>query len=183
MKHIYILFLVIIATTVTATEKWTVKPFERKAFIENKGQFNEVLPKQYQNFNYCIDNGMQVLFTNEGLTHVITKRNPKRKGFGVLFMSEAKREELEYEVDIHTQYITMKWLGANPNVTIENTGLQTTSYNYVMRPKESTPFTQMCKGYSKITYKNLYNGIDVEYIFTPKDGWQMIQLVHLRSMI
>ncbi|MEQ1734153.1 MAG: hypothetical protein ABL940_10790, partial [Bacteroidia bacterium] len=159
-------------TALAGGTNWTITPFERKAFIENKEQFKATLPAQYQNFEYCIDNGVQVLFTKEGLTHVITKRNPKKAGFGALFMSEEKREELAREIDVHTQYITMKWIGANTNVTIENSALQTTNYNYFIRPKVGAAYTENCKGYSKITYKNLYNGIDVEYIFTAKEGFK-----------
>ena len=55
------LIIITILNANAQTKGWANKPFERKAFIENKGQFNERLPKQYQNFDYCIDNGAQVL--------------------------------------------------------------------------------------------------------------------------
>ena len=175
MKYISILIfaLVTLHSTINAqTKGWSVKPFERKAFIENKGQFNEVLPEQYKNFNYCIDNGARVLFTPKGLTYVIKKINHKKLGALVFFMSEEKRERLEHEINVEYEYITMEWLNFNPNVSIETIGLQTTSYNYVMRNKGMNDYTEFCKGYSKIIYKNLYNGIDVEYFFTEKEGFK-----------
>ncbi|MBC7383055.1 MAG: PKD domain-containing protein [Bacteroidia bacterium] len=147
-------------------------PFERKAFIENKDQFKAELPELYQNFNYCIDNGAQILFTKEGLTHVVKKINHKKIGTLAIFMSEEKREELEHEVDVEFQYINMKWLNANPNVTIEVSDEQITTYNYFLRPKDKKNYTESCKGYNKLTYKNLYNGIDVEYFFTEKGGFK-----------
>lgn len=149
-----------------------VNPFKRKAFIENKEQFKADLPKQYQNFNYCIDNGSKVLFTKEGLTHIVKKINHKKLGALAIFMSEEKREQLEHETDVEFQYINMKWLNANPNATIEVSEEQITSYNYLLMPKDQKNYTEKCKGYNKLTYKNLYNGIDVEYFFNEKDGFK-----------
>ncbi len=151
---------------------WKINPFERKAFIENKGQLSQTLPIEYQNFSYSIDNGTQILFNKEGLTYVIKKYSTKKAGVFSLFSTEQKREELEHQVYVQTQYVSMKWVNANPDATIENTGLLSADYNYVMRPTGEKPVEKNCKGYSKIVYKNLYNGIDVEYFFTEKEGFK-----------
>lgn len=154
------------------SNKFKAMPFERKAFIENKNQFKAELPEVYQPFNYCIDNGAQILFTKEGLTHVVKKINHKKMGAMAIFMSEEKREELEHEVAVELQYINMKWLNANPNATIEVSDEQITTYNYFFTPKDQKNYTERCKGYSKLTYRNLYDGIDVEYFFTEKGGFK-----------
>ncbi|MBC7411201.1 MAG: hypothetical protein H7331_01940, partial [Bacteroidia bacterium] len=174
MKIILIIVLLSLVSVINsfANENWTVKPFERKAFIENKGQLNSHLTSQYKNFDYCIDNSSQILFNKQGLTYVIKKTNYKKLGLLAVFMTEAKREAIVQEIDTKVQFVTMTWLGANFNVTLEANNLQATSYNYGMCTEEGKPFTTMCKGYSKITYKNLYNGIDVEYFFNQKQGFK-----------
>ncbi len=178
IKTFFFIFIVIFVqnieaqTSVSKSNHFKVIPFQRKAFIENKGQFKAELSEPYQNFNYCIDNGSQILFTKEGLTHVVKKINHKKLGALAIFMSEDKREQLEHEVDVELQYINMKWLNANPNATIEVSNEQITTYNYFLTAKNQKNYTEKCKGYSKLTYKNLYNGIDVEYFFTEKDGFK-----------
>jgi gliding motility-associated-like protein len=177
MKNIFFLFVaLIINSTSYALPAFKAKPFERKAFIENKGQLNHKLAKQYQGFKYCIDNSSQVLFNNNGLTYVVKKHNAKKQGAFAFLMSEEKREALMEESkrnnQLEEQYINITWLNSNPNATIEVSELQTTNYAYVMRPNNDKPYTQDCKGYSKLTYKNLYNGIDVEYLFTEKQGFK-----------
>lgn len=159
-------------TSVSKNKQFQVNPFQRKAFIENKGQFKAELPDSYQNFEYCIDNGAQILFTKEGLTHVVKKINHKKMGALAIFMSEEKRELLEHEVDVEHQYINMKWLNANVNATLEVSDEQITTYNYFLLPQGRKNYTETCKGYQKLTYKNLYDGIDVEYFFTEKDGFK-----------
>ncbi|HXD91754.1 MAG TPA: PKD domain-containing protein, partial [Bacteroidia bacterium] len=160
------------STSLKATTVFSTKPFERKAFIENRKQFKDNLPAQYQDFQYCIDNNSQILFTKHGLTHVVKKYDHKKLGALSVFMSEEKRETREHEFDIKTQYISLEWLNANPNVEVEVGEVQAGSYNYVMRPQGEKPYTEMCKGYSKLTYKNLYDGIDVEYFFTEMGGFK-----------
>jgi gliding motility-associated-like protein len=170
--HVSFLFICFVSLTLRAGGSWTIKPFQRKAFIENNGQFKAGLPQQYRNFNYCIDNNARVLFTKQGLTHVVRKVNRKKLGFMAVFMSEEKREEMEHQTDLEVQYINMKWLNANPDVEMVISEAQVTSYNYLMRPTNEKAYVEMCKGYSKLTYKNLYSGIDVEYFFTEKDGFK-----------
>ena len=151
---------------------WKIKPFERKAFVEYKNQLENLLPKQHQKFDYCIDNKSQVLFNKEGLLFIIKKYNNKKLGLKALFVSEKKREELEKEIDVEFQYISVKWLNANSNCTVEMSEEQATSYNYLMRVPNGKNYTEFCKGYSKLRYKNIYNGIDIEYLFTEKEGFK-----------
>lgn len=175
IKKLYVIILLIgfiSIISVRANGGWTLKPFQRKAFIENKGQFKAGLPEQLRDFNYCIDNNARVLFTKQGLTYVVKKVNRKKLGLMAVFMSEEKREEIEHQANLETQYINVKWLNANPDVEMVVSEEQVTSYNYLMCPTGEKPFVEMCKGYSKLTYKNLYPGIDVEYFFTEKGGFK-----------
>ena len=149
---------------------FNIKPFERKAFIENKGQFNSQLPSDKQNFYYCVDKGYQIFFYNNTLTYRFQKITHRKEKLRDVLKSEERREELEHEMNREEQFIQVEWLNTNPNATIEVSEKSTTIYSYLLKDKNQTNYTQMCEGYSKLTYKNLYTGIDVEYIFHPTEG-------------
>ena len=96
---------------------FNIKPFERKAFIENKGQFNSQLPSDKQNFNYCIDKGYQVFFYNNTLTYRFQKITHRKEKLGDVLKSEERREELEHEMNKEEQFIQAEWLNTNPNAS------------------------------------------------------------------
>ena len=161
-----------------AKKSWTVKPFERKAFIENKGQFENILPDDKKTFNYSIDKGYQVLFYTNEIDYRFTKYIPSKETLIDKFKSEAKREAKEHEIKSQIQTVNVKWLNSNPNATIVVEDKQSTYYSYVINNNTEKPSTVMCAGYSKLIYKNLYNGIDVEYIFHPDNGIEYSLLIH-----
>ena len=151
---------------------WSKKPFERKAFIENKGQFAADLTPEQNNFSYSIDNGSKVFFYKNEVLFYFTRsllaeadRQEKEDP------EEERKREMELE-NTEKQFIRMKWLNANPNATIEVSDEQTVDYGYVISKNVPKNFTAHCKGYSKLKIKNLYVGIDAEYFFTEKDGFK-----------
>ncbi|MBC7411251.1 MAG: hypothetical protein H7331_02200, partial [Bacteroidia bacterium] len=183
MKNFNLLITFIFFTLNTnASEGWTRKPFERKVFIENKGQFNDRLPVQYQSFNYCIDNGAQVLFNNNSIVYHFSKNNMADFIEEEIHKSNRERaretpenEERERKKFAPThQYITLQWLNANPNATVEVSNKSATDYGYVIKKPntEKDYFTQHCAGYANLTIKNLYNGVDAEYFFNQNEGFK-----------
>ena len=145
-------------------------PFERKAFIENKGQFDKLLSKEKKDFSYCIDKDYQVFFYKNAFTYHFLKRKHRDKKFLDILKSERKREELELSIENQEQFINVEWLNSNPNATIEVFEKSPTLFSYFMRDNDQKPYTEQCSGYKKLIIKNLYVGIDVEYVFHPTDG-------------
>jgi hypothetical protein len=84
---------------------WTVKPFERKAFIENKGQFENYLPEDKKAFIYCIDKGYQLLFYKNELCYRFTKITPSKGTILNIFDSEEKKELREKTRINEVQYL------------------------------------------------------------------------------
>jgi len=162
----------------TTLKSWTIKPFERKAFIENKGQYGNILPSDKNGFKYAIDKGYQVFFYTNEICYRFTKPVKSKGTLINLFESEEKREERERTLKTETQLINVKWLNANPNATIVVEDKQSTYYSYVINNKNEKPYTLMCDGYSKLIYKNLYEGIDIEYIFHPENGIEYSLIIH-----
>ncbi len=170
----------------TTNTTWSVKPFQRKAFIENKGQFDNNLPADKKSFNYCIDNGYQLFFYPNEICYRFKKKIKSKGTILNFFESEQKREAREHSFKTETQYINVKWLNANPDAKIVVEDKQSTYYSYVVKNVPSScgigqgenNQTIICGGFSKLIYKDLYPNIDVEYVFHPDNGIEYNLLVH-----
>ncbi len=151
---------------------WSKKPFERKAFIENKGQFAADLSPAQNNFNYCIDNNSKAFFYKNEVLYYFTRSSLTKED---MEEKEDPAEEREREMKMQKkekQFVSMKWLNASPNAVIEAEDEQTVDYGYVMSENVPKNYTAHCRGYGKLKIKNLYNGIDAEYFFTEKEGFK-----------
>jgi gliding motility-associated-like protein len=131
--------------------------FGTRNFIENKGQYDKELNGNYK-IEAVLDNGAEkIFFTNKGLVYEFTKRSP---------MTEEQREELEKgkhpELKKPKIYrVNMTWLNANSNISIEKSEKQSHYFTYGEAKYNSY-------AYKKLTYKNVYPNIDIEYTI-PED--------------
>jgi SprB repeat len=146
------------------------------SFIENIGQYGKKM-KGFENMG-AIQYGyegmeMPILFTSKGFIHL------QRKSEKISHAEEERLEkqgvqenEIERKKNVTDRTITAEWVNANSNVEIiaEN---KTTDYH--------TYFSSAGKayGYKKITYLNMYPGIDVIYSFNSnsKPGFEYSLLV------
>src|ERR1035441_8271635 len=130
--------------------KWTVDPFEHAVFVENKGQFDTINSAGKVLFESHLG-AADAFFTAKGILyrHIETEKpdagDPDANG-------PPKRSYY---------YLTTLWDGANPNPTIVTGDKQSYYFTY---PK-GTHETYYANAFKKITYENLYPGIDVEYTF------------------
>lgn len=160
-------------TVASAKPSWSATPFQRKAFIENKGQLTSGLPADKTNYSYVIDNGTKVFFYKNEVVFCLTKapkidkdRMEEKKN------AEEEREREEKMAKKETQFISLKWLNANPDAIVEVSGQQQVDYGFIISDKNSKNYTAHCKGYDKLKIKNLYNGVDIEYFFNEKEGFK-----------
>ncbi len=129
--------------------------FGCRVFIKNNGQFNNEVPEG-DNIKYGYINGKEkVYFTPKGVTYFLQKEH---------HLTERQKEELEHGKKSgvkppETYYVNMIWENANQNVTIVESEKQSWYHSYGGKELKSECF-------KKITYKNVYNNIDVEYVFT-----------------
>jgi hypothetical protein len=131
--------------------------FGTRNFIENKGQFDKDLNGDYK-IEAVLDNGKEkIYFTNKGLVYELIKRFP---------ITEEQREAMEKgkhpklkEPKIY--HVNMNWLNANPNISIEKSEKQPHYFTYGEAKYNSY-------AYKKLTYKNVYPNIDIEYTI-PED--------------
>jgi gliding motility-associated-like protein len=163
-----------------APATWNANPFRQEVFIENKGQFNGNDNLPGSSILYGVDNGYGVYFSKEGMTWVfdnIEPMTPKEKREFEKREGESEEPEAERErmmMANHPVYIHMEWVGANRDVQIVAEEAVDNYFNYA-DPQNISATIQHCTGYKKITYKDLYPGIDVEYIFKNENGKEGIK--------
>ena len=153
------------------TKSWsTTNPFQTNVFVQNFGQFDNWV-KSDEPIKYVVNNSSKVFFTAHGLVYKLTK---------VEMLSEDEREEMERKEGkearpkAETYYVNMNWEGSNPDVTIEVAEQAEGYYTFGEKGYENIK----AKGYRKLTYKNLYNNIDVEYIIPKKGGIKYSIILH-----
>ncbi|MEO7312609.1 MAG: hypothetical protein ABIX01_19645 [Chitinophagaceae bacterium] len=152
------------------------QPGNRNAFIENIGQYGNLLPGHEQmgaiRYGYeALD--MPVLFSANGVIYlqrkIVSISHQEKEKLEEQGLSE---EEIERKANITDRLITMEWLGANPAAewTAER---QTTDY-HTYGLLQGKAF-----GYQQLLVKNLYPGIDLEFSFpsTAKAGFEYNLLV------
>jgi len=136
-----------------------------KAFIENKGQFDGRNNLKDSNILYGIDHGStSIFFTSEGLTYRFYEiyKNPDRE----------KGDSTKPKRLVRNEYIHMIWENANTDVEVVCSELTDDYHTYSMLSNDRSEYYDISglKGYQTLTYKNLYDGIDVVYEFHPQTG-------------
>ncbi len=133
-------------------------------FIENKGQYKQ-LQHQVKDVLYAVQDHDEIYFTKTGFTFHLVKMTKIKKE------KEGKKEDEEAEEierakafkNRKEEWVEMKWLNANPNVEVIAEEKSHHYFTYGTADLNSY-------GYKKLTYKNLYNGIDIVIELHPKGG-------------
>ncbi len=168
-------FCLLFLTTTFAqlsTPSWSVKFETSKAFIENKGQFEQRLKSVESKILYAVDNGsVQIYFSQKGLTYKFDRKEKNK--------NRRDGDETQPRIFFESDLVNMVWEGANPNAELVAEELNPDYYTYEMmkNEKEYYDITRI-RGYKKLVYKNLYPNIDVEYVFHPQDGIKYALILH-----
>jgi hypothetical protein len=126
--------------------------FGTRVFVQNNGQFLNPIDAK-ESIKYGFENGSEkIYFTTKGLIYQFVKGYP---------LSERAIEKLEQgktvpEKPADIYYVQMNWADANADIQIEQSEKQSHSITYGIKELKSNTF-------KKITYKNVYNNIDIEY--------------------
>ena len=128
--------------------------FGTRVFVENKGQFDLKAPAGVK-ILYALNHGQErIYFTSSGLIYEMVKSFP---------LSERKMEEVERGKEVHykpdeVHLVHMNWAGAlSGSMTVEADEKQSHYITYGDPELNSNTF-------KKLTYRNVYKNIDIEYI-------------------
>ena len=146
---------------------------KERSFVLNKGQFDGRNWKKEEIIYAMDENPFYVFFTKKGITYRFDKiiKNP-------LYTKEnhtAHPKRINISELVHAE-----WVGSNPDVEVIAENKVNFHYSYAMRVGN----TKECEnenyipGFTKLTYKNLYDNIDVEYIIHPDGGFKYSVIVH-----
>ncbi|HWY33398.1 MAG TPA: hypothetical protein VNX68_02050, partial [Nitrosopumilaceae archaeon] len=159
---------------------WEIKTGIRKSFIENKGQFNNSPAKQP--VLYAYDNGSTMIyFTTKGVTYSFVKRWKKEEKESRDENSEGREgnEKEERRMEFKTDVIHQNWENANTDVEIIPGDPTNDYHSYYFKDQSGNGRNEnFIKGFGKLTYKNIYPFIDIEYDFHPIDGLKYILILH-----
>lgn len=153
---------------------WTADPFSPQVFVENNGQFDGRNGDRSRVVYGASCNGVDIYFTKKGFTcrhdAVVREGDEEEKPgeHAERTISEySKEEKREKRVELIPSFLTIEWLGANPDVKVVSQ--DEVSWYYTYGPEENEGKTTVAHAFRKIIYKDLYPGIDVEYVF-PADS-------------
>lgn len=128
-------------------------------FIENIGQYGNTLTN-YDRMGKILYGyeglGMPVLFTEKGLIHL--QRKTKKPRYEEIERREEKGLKEKERAAPVDRVITMEWVNANTHPQIITEELCTDYFTYGLLQDKA-------KAYKKITYKELYQGIDLVFSF------------------
>jgi gliding motility-associated-like protein len=146
--------------------KWATNPFDHRVFVENLGQFDGNIPGNEKILYGAQLGKVTAYFTIKG---VIYRYNELQEA------EEHANEPDEETVKSVAHYLMVNWDGSNSSSTIEAAGKLSSYYTY---PK-GTNQTIRTDIFRKITYMNIYPGIDIEFEFPKdKDGIKYSVVVH-----
>ena len=180
MKRNVLLALLLIATVFLYAQKsaakWTGSIGQQKAFIENKSQFDSKNKQAGGQILFGTDEGpAMIYFTKTGLTYRLQKIEPKpHTGEMERTASKRESEEEEHAVKTTTDILHMQWENANPDAQViaEEVLPNYSSYTF------GKTNVNHVKSFKKLTYKNLYPGVDVVYVFDKRDGIKYSVVLH-----
>ncbi|HSY76959.1 MAG TPA: hypothetical protein VK890_08895, partial [Bacteroidia bacterium] len=160
-------------------KKWKANPFENKVFIENRGQFNSDLKADKKVLFYAVVGKDKMYFTPEGVVYrhddFVPKGDGEEEKDKESDVVTAKAKDKDKMVVVQPHYLAATWQNASPTVTIDAGEEQMNYYTY----RAGKNGTIKANAFKKITYRNIYPGIDLEYTFPKdKDGIKYSVIVH-----
>lgn len=148
----------------------TAKPINRTinqavGYVQNKGQIIDQSNKPNLAVKYLFNgNGLNVQlkangFSYDTYTEETVSLSPLEKKYGISKTSKASNQDIIY----HFHRIDILFIGANTNLIIETDKANSSYTNYYTTGTSETGATHI-KAYQQVKYKNLYNGIDLEFV-------------------
>lgn len=162
------------------------RPFRNAVFIPNKGQFDGWNQTQDSVLFGVAHDAELFRFTRHGVyTRLFTieklrrrEREREERELREESARNGKRRERERMPEIYESFAGMEWVGSNPNATIDVSEKQEGYFTYAVKDASGAVHGVQSDGWKKITYRNLYPGIDVEYVLPDKGGIKYSIIVH-----
>lgn len=178
----------------SSASNWKGDLGSNKGFIENKGQFTKTMINgKQQEVLFAYDGGSEdYYFTKSGVVLNFTQKEKnkktdeekvrrierKKQGF------KTKKEWTDFEKEGNKVILTQDelaciWIGANNDVQVIPELKNTFYHSYQIKIEhQKTKNINHLSSYKKLTYKNIYNNIDLVYEFHHAGGLKYSLILH-----
>ena len=158
-KNIWLFIILCSFFTIDAQKKFSSfgDIFGLRVFVENNGQFDNKLQSDLK-VRFAYETAQEhIYFTDKGPVYKLIRHYP---------MKERELERMERGKNVRykedkVRYVKVNWIGCNTDLKIVEEEVQNHYFTYGDRRFNSRTFR-------KITYKNVYDGIDIEYVIDQK---------------
>lgn len=162
----------------SAFSQWTSEPFNDRSFVENQGQWDA------QYLFKARSGGVDLYFSKQGIVFrhdkevVLTEEERLALKKNKTEDPEKKKKVRRPFIRFEPQTFSMTWENASPAVLVLPENKK--SFVHTFPKVEGKNYSSYrASAFSKLTYKNLYPGIDVEYVFPEnKAGFKYNIIVH-----
>jgi len=134
---------------------------------------------------FAFDDGQtKIYFTKTGVVYTFNKVSPKQiekddDEDADALKSHAEMEKEEHAITITTDIKYMNWENANPSAEVIASDPVSDYFSYSFYEENNIlKNINYIKGYNKITYKDIYPDIDVEFTFHPTEGIKYSLILH-----
>ena len=159
------------------------------SYIENLGQCEDVDGVPASEILYTFrDNNMDVFFTKKGLIYQLFSREKVSDRVWEKYVKENNIKELKDEENEkegkkdhyipHLSHVQMNWAGSDPQVQIDPANVLSNYFSYYNPLKDKNKIIGHVRGFQKITYKNIYPNIDIEYTIHDGSGLEYACILH-----
>ncbi|MCY7410138.1 MAG: SBBP repeat-containing protein [Chitinophagales bacterium] len=146
--------------------------WHQKVFIENKGQIINAEGKQNTSVLFLYNDGLfNLQLKSNGFSYEIYEVEKTGDGFDEAgFADEQDESDFTDQLQMHlkSHRVDVNFEGANSNPVIETAEAIDAHFNYYYAPVSINQYSNL-KGYSKIIYHDLYDGIDLVF-YSPKEN-------------
>ncbi|HET7818197.1 MAG TPA: hypothetical protein VFL70_02715, partial [Bacteroidia bacterium] len=181
VRSLLVVLLLFIYIHIRAQNKntgWTTNsPLHQKVFIENNRQWDGMINTRTKILFGTSQQGIDMYLTPQGLTYKITEYHLSERAKREMKKND-NHEEWKEEVRAKYHYLSMEWVNPNLSALVLAEEPVSNYYTYSNPTDRSGKSGIKANAYKKIIYKNIYPGIDVEYILPEKEGIKYSFIVH-----
>ncbi len=167
-KTILLLLTIFTFCSVNAQKKNDISNYNSKkpqyGFIENKGQIHDQNYKANPDVKFllCLGNGMNVQLKKNSFSYDTYKKEVKEIKNSLSLDLMRPFEQAEKEITYYYHRVDVELIGANynPEIIAEESSVSYLNYYNAVTPECGATNVH---SYNKITYKNIYSGIDMVF--------------------
>lgn len=182
-------FLCFIHVATYAQISWSNAFTESKTIVANQGQFDNHCPNEAVYYAYTGTHERIYFCHNKVIIHLMKFDHHMKTDEEIRNRAERKKQDFNtmdewvkfqkegHKMDLTSAILETTWMNAQSSVEIETTNESSFTHGYLIDQYNGVSIDNV-KSFEKITYKNIYPNIDIEYVLHPVTGLKYSIIVH-----